>query len=93
MLSVGRFDPAQLEFDPHSVAAEHDCDGHNCSHPQHAAGHGQSFGTWSYTTDEPIALETAIDGIAGVVTNGLFARRGADVLLVGGDAGVERRER
>ena len=43
--------------------------------------------------DEPAALEQAIDGIVGVVTNGLFARRGADVLLVGRDGGVERRER
>lgn len=33
-------------------------------------------------------LETAINQIVGVVTNGLFARRGADVLLVGGAGGV-----
>ncbi|MCP5143365.1 MAG: ribose-5-phosphate isomerase RpiA [Gammaproteobacteria bacterium] len=38
---------------------------------------------------EPIALERAINDIAGVVCNGLFARRGADVLLVGRAAGVE----
>ena len=43
--------------------------------------------------EEPVALERAIDGIVGVVTNGLFAARPADVLLIGGDAGVERRER
>jgi ribose 5-phosphate isomerase A len=36
------------------------------------------------------ALETAINQIVGVVTNGLFARRGADVLLVGGAGGVRR---
>jgi len=34
------------------------------------------------------AMENAINGIAGVVTAGLFAHRGADVLLVAGDAGV-----
>jgi ribose 5-phosphate isomerase A len=34
------------------------------------------------------AMEDAINGIAGVVTVGLFAHRGADVLLVAGDAGV-----
>ena len=37
---------------------------------------------------DPPALETAIDGIAGVVTVGLFAHRPADVVLVGGAAGV-----
>jgi ribose 5-phosphate isomerase A len=31
---------------------------------------------------DPAALEATIDGIVGVVTNGLFAKRGADVLLL-----------
>ena len=39
---------------------------------------------------EPIAMERRLNDIAGVVTNGLFALRPADVLLVGSDAGVER---
>ena len=38
---------------------------------------------------DPVALETAINNITGVVTNGLFARRGADVLLLGTPAGVK----
>jgi len=33
--------------------------------------------------DDPVALESEINQIAGVVTVGLFARRPADVLLVG----------
>jgi len=37
---------------------------------------------------DPVALETAINNITGVVTNGLFARRGADVLLLGTNSGV-----
>ena len=37
----------------------------------------------------PAELETAINQIAGVVTNGLFARRGADVLLLGTADGVQ----
>ncbi|HVQ61812.1 MAG TPA: ribose-5-phosphate isomerase RpiA [Burkholderiales bacterium] len=41
----------------------------------------------------PVELENAINGIAGVVTNGLFARRGADVLLLGTNAGVVTRTR
>jgi ribose 5-phosphate isomerase A len=36
----------------------------------------------------PADLEAAINNIAGVVTNGLFARRGADVLLLGTKTGV-----
>jgi ribose 5-phosphate isomerase A len=38
--------------------------------------------------DDPVALEGALDHIVGVVTNGLFARRGADVLLLGTRTGV-----
>ncbi len=37
----------------------------------------------------PAELETKINNIVGVVTNGLFARRGADVILVGTDNGVQ----
>ncbi len=37
---------------------------------------------------KPVELEGRINHIVGVVTNGLFARRGADVILVGGDQGV-----
>jgi ribose 5-phosphate isomerase A len=37
----------------------------------------------------PADLEAKINDIAGVVTNGLFARRGADVILVGTDQGVK----
>ncbi|MGQ9685938.1 MAG: ribose-5-phosphate isomerase RpiA [Thiobacillaceae bacterium] len=38
---------------------------------------------------DPVALETEINQITGVVTNGLFARRGADVCLVGTPDGVQ----
>mgnify|MGYP001812995166 CR=1 FL=1 len=38
---------------------------------------------------EPVKLESEINQIVGVVTNGLFAARGADVLIVGGDSGVK----
>ena len=39
---------------------------------------------------DPPALESELNQIAGTVTNGLFARRGADVVLVGTAGGVER---
>lgn len=38
---------------------------------------------------EPQALEREINNITGVVCNGLFAQRGADVLLLGTPQGVE----
>jgi ribose 5-phosphate isomerase A len=38
---------------------------------------------------EPAALEAELNNVAGVVTNGLFARRGADVLLLGTPDGVK----
>ncbi|MBI2295985.1 MAG: ribose-5-phosphate isomerase RpiA [Betaproteobacteria bacterium] len=41
----------------------------------------------------PVELETRLDQIAGVVTNGLFARRGADVLLLGTTTGVQTLKR
>ena len=37
----------------------------------------------------PVELETTLNHLAGVVTNGLFARRGADVLLLGTATGVQ----
>ncbi len=37
----------------------------------------------------PVELEAALNNIAGVVTNGLFARRPADVLLLGTENGVQ----
>ncbi|PKF61921.1 ribose 5-phosphate isomerase A [Psychromonas sp. psych-6C06] len=38
---------------------------------------------------EPLKLEAQINAIVGVVTNGLFANRAADVVLVGAEDGVK----
>ena len=38
---------------------------------------------------KPLELESTLNQITGVVTSGLFARRGADVLLLGTDKGVQ----
>jgi ribose 5-phosphate isomerase A len=38
---------------------------------------------------DPKALEAQLNNIVGVVTNGLFARRGADVILMGTSNGVQ----
>jgi ribose 5-phosphate isomerase A len=42
---------------------------------------------------DPPRLELELGGLAGVVCVGLFARRGADLLLLGSDAGVRRLTR
>jgi ribose 5-phosphate isomerase A len=41
------------------------------------------------TIADPVALEAEINQIVGVVANGLFARRKADVVLLGGSGGVQ----
>jgi ribose 5-phosphate isomerase A len=41
------------------------------------------------TINTPVELEETINHIAGVVTCGLFARRRADVLVLGRQDGVE----
>lgn len=41
---------------------------------------------------DPVALESELDHVAGIVTNGLFARRAANVLLLGTDKGVTKIE-
>jgi len=41
------------------------------------------------TIDEPKALENRLNNIVGIVTNGLFANRGADILLLGSESGVK----
>ena len=41
------------------------------------------------TISDPVALETRLAQIVGIVCNGLFARRGADVLLLAAEDGVQ----
>jgi ribose 5-phosphate isomerase A len=40
------------------------------------------------TISDPIALENELDHLAGIVTNGLFARRRADIALISSAEGV-----
>lgn len=44
---------------------------------------------YNFPVPAPLETETRINGITGVVTNGLFAHRPADVLLLGTAGGVE----
>ncbi len=44
---------------------------------------------YNFSIPQPLTIEERINGITGVVTNGLFALRPADVLLLGTSSGVE----
>ena len=48
---------------------------------------------WNLNILKPLELEAEINNITGVVTNGLFAQRGADVLLLGSEAGIKTMTR
>ncbi len=43
---------------------------------------------WNLNIVEPVAFEARIRAIVGVVTVGIFAARGADIILVGTETGV-----
>jgi G3E family GTPase len=62
LLGVGRFDPARADLNLRSL--EHSCADPHCHDPEHDHGHedhvhdhAKVFSTWSYETDQPIALE------------------------------------
>ena len=50
---------------------------------------GQILDVYDLFIDSPMDLENRINQITGVITNGLFARRAADVLLLGTQSGVQ----
>jgi ribose 5-phosphate isomerase A len=49
----------------------------------------QILDVWGLVIAEPVKLEGEINQIVGVVTNGLFARRGADMVILGTANGVD----
>jgi len=55
LLGVGRFDPARAGIDSQDV--EHSCTDPTCHDDYHGHDHSKLFSTWSYETDQPLALE------------------------------------
>ncbi len=53
--------------------------------------HGCILDVAGLSIKDPVGLESQINQIPGVVCNGLFARRKANVLLIGESAGVRRQ--
>jgi ribose 5-phosphate isomerase A len=45
---------------------------------------------FNFTIEDPVLIENAINNIVGVVTNGLFAQRPADVLLLATQEGIKQ---
>jgi len=54
LLGVGRFDPTRAALS--SPAAERSCTGPACHNDHHGHDHSKMFSTWSYETDQPLAL-------------------------------------
>jgi G3E family GTPase len=55
LLGVGRFDPARAGLNLRIV--EHNCTDPTCHDDHHEHDHSKVFSTWSYQTDQPLALE------------------------------------
>jgi G3E family GTPase len=55
LLGVGRFDPARAGPDSHAV--EHSCTDPTCHDDYYEHDHSKVFSTWSYQTNQPLALE------------------------------------
>jgi G3E family GTPase len=55
LLGVGRFDPARADLNSHAV--EHGCTNPTCYDDDHGHDHSKMFSTWSYETDQPLALD------------------------------------
>jgi G3E family GTPase len=105
LLGVGRFDPARAGLDPHAV--EPGCTDPTCHDDHHGHGHnGQNhskvFTTWSYETDQPLALEALRETMRklpgnvyrakGVVYNTDEPRRRAVLQVVGRRVDISLQE-
>jgi G3E family GTPase len=56
LLGVGRFDPARAALNSHAV--DPSCTDPTCHEEHDGHDHSKVFSTWSYETDQPLALET-----------------------------------
>jgi G3E family GTPase len=59
LLGVGHFDPARAALDARAV--EHGCTDPVCYDDDQEHDHSKVFSTWSYETDQPLALEALRD--------------------------------
>jgi len=91
LLGVGRFDPARAGLNSHTV--EHGCTDPACHDDRYEHDHSKVFSTWSYQTDQPLALEAlretirklpgTVYRVKGVVYNTGAPQRRAVLQVVG----------
>ena len=72
LLSVGRFDPAQLDYGDFPVSGEELC---ACNGHDRCDDHTQSFSTWSYETNSPLSL-AALRETAGRLPANVYRCKG-----------------
>jgi len=72
LLSVGRFDPSNLNLGIHDEG----CAGHACDKPhRHAHDHSKMFSTASFETDRPMSLE-ALQEVARTLPTAVYRVKG-----------------
>src|SRR5579864_5502683 len=90
LLGVGRFDPTRAGVNAHS---QHGCTESTCIEDSHGHDHSKVFSTWSFETDQPLALETLRETLRklpgtvyrakGVIYNSDVPQRRAVLQVVG----------
>jgi len=73
LLGVGRFDPSRAGLNVHTV--EHGCTNPTCHDGHHGDDHSNVFSTWSYETDQPLALE-ALRQTMGKLPGSVYRAKG-----------------
>jgi G3E family GTPase len=100
LLGVGRFDPARAILNQHGV--ESGCTDSKCQNDHNSHDHSEVFSTWSYQTDQPLALETLREALRklpgsvyrakGLVYSTDAPRRRAVLQVVGRRVDISIRE-
>ncbi|HWY58582.1 MAG TPA: GTP-binding protein [Terriglobales bacterium] len=100
LLGVGRFDPAQAGLSSHTV--DRNCTDPRCHDENHRQNHSKVFSTWSYETDQPLALEAlretmrklpgSVYRAKGVVYNSDVPHRKAVLQVVGRRVDISLQE-
>jgi G3E family GTPase len=62
LMSVGRFDPVQLDANEYSE--EGHCNDPGCDHRRHNRDHARAFSSLSYETDRPLSLEALREALS-----------------------------
>jgi G3E family GTPase len=89
LLSVGRFDTAQMDFDQ-NAHDDHHCVVPGCTHEHHpltlqqiqdaaslrASDHSQTFSTWSYESDRPFSLEALREMVRKELPGSIYRCKG-----------------